>query len=182
MQQADLMERRNALCQLAEGLPQPGFVEGGMEGAAPDSAHVVQEVLPFHQLHREVPGVVLRGQFAEAHQVGMDDVGQGTELPLEAEQHSRLGVPEHLERHALPALLVPGGVHHAKAPLAERLQELEPTDGLDGDLAGSVAGGGLQDDRCGGGRPASGPPPEDILADRLAQAAVGVGQERRMEM
>jgi len=90
----------------------------GLMGGRRAGTHVFEEAVAFDVLHREEPLVGARDELVEGDQVGMHDVGERSELLLEAVQRHGVDARQGLERHARIPLAVVGLIDdtHAAGP------------------------------------------------------------------
>ena len=101
-----------------------GAAQGGERELAAD---VMEEPRAVDELHGEEAVVSYGDELVERHQVGVDDVGDGPELRLEAEQARGVHPLQGLERHDLPSLEVARAVDDAHPARAEQREHLEAT-------------------------------------------------------
>ncbi len=105
----------------ARWLGEAAIVVGARRGAGADvGAEVLEEAAALDQLHREEP-LVAREQVIEGDQVGVDDVGEGAELVLEAVRVDAVDVAHGLERDLGLLDPVVDPVHDAHAAGAQDL-------------------------------------------------------------
>jgi hypothetical protein len=91
-----------------------------VDALADAAPHVVEEVRPAHELHREQPRAGDLDELAERDQVRVVDVAERAKLALEIEDALRADLDQRLERDRDPALAVEHFVDAAHATAAER--------------------------------------------------------------
>ena len=133
MQLVGAVKRAHAARQLPERLAQAGdlqpvvtarpgprgcpLVRRGRAGTLPGQVgpYVVEEADALQKLHGEERALAHGHEVVEAYEMGMSDIGQGSELALQPVEASGIQADQGLERNLLPALAIEGAVHHAHA-------------------------------------------------------------------
>src|SRR5262245_45741805 len=87
--------------------------------------HVRQEVDASYQLHCEEPQLVLTEQFVQLDQIGMANVDECAEFPLEPIQEGGIRPSEHLQGNQLLLVAVVALIHLAETTAAEPAPHLE---------------------------------------------------------
>jgi hypothetical protein len=87
--------------------------------------HVLEEVAALDVLHGEKPGLALREQLVQSHEVRVMQIGERAELALEAVDAERVDTPQRLERDLGFALPIERQIHRAHAAFTKAALDRE---------------------------------------------------------
>src|SRR5262249_20216358 len=114
VQQPGFVQETNAIDQLPEG----GEQQFNAFGNVRELLKVIGEWQAIHQFHDQAPVPVNLEQFMDGGQVGMAQVGDCSELLLEAKQFIRIEARQALDRHVTAAEVIRSPIDHAHAAVA----------------------------------------------------------------
>ena len=86
---------------------------------------VSEERRPLDELHRDVPGVALRRELVQPHEVGVRQVGEGAELALEALERDDAFLAQHFQRNTTSIAGIIGFVDDTEAARSDMPYEHE---------------------------------------------------------
>src|SRR5579864_9154491 len=87
---------------------------------------VFPKIHTLHQLHGEKALLFIRDQLVKGYEVGMTDVRQSTEFPLESEERWSIQVMESFEGNRRVSFAVKAAIDRAKPTRAETILDQEP--------------------------------------------------------